>query len=369
MTLQEILQRIAEIKATVEQRQATLTAEEIKAFNDELDTLETRKAELEQIALNRQALLDKIARGEAGATVRNFEPQLPNENTEYRNAFLKTLQGISLNDVEQRALNTLKTDGANLPLETQTMLLQAIESHSNLLAEIELLHVKGAVTYYVADGGAAEIHTEGKDITAAKLSTKKVELSTYEILKGLQISKSVQTMSVQAFEEWLVKHLAVAIAKGIENYIVNGTGSDQPKGVNAITWNEENSVTSPAFTAENVLAAIGLLPAEFDPNAKWIMSKKTLFNDFMPLKDKNKHDIVRDENGKYFVQGYEVKVTDQLAEGAILGDLKYMVGNLAEDVEVLSQYNIGNNTYQYLGVTLFDCKPANEKAFVKLKKA
>lgn len=371
MTFKEIVARRQQINAEVEKRSAELTAEEIRAFNDEIDTLQAEEQKINQADEARSALLDKIAKSKAGISIRKFskEEEASNGNVEYRSAFLKTLQGNPLTEMEQRALSTIAADKANLPMETQTMLVDAIETRAPLLNEIDLLHVNGPVTFYVGDVGEATIHTEGEEIESKEMATIKVDLNAYEILKGIQISKAVKAMTVQAFENWLVKHLSIAIARGIQNYIVNGTGVSQPKGLNAITWNETNSVTNAAPTVDDVLATIGLLPSEYDMTAKWLMSKKTLFTDFMPLKDKNKHDIVRDENGKYFVLGYEAVLVDQLASGAILGDLKMMAGNLSSEIEVTQQYNINNNTIQFLGVATFDCKPAVEKAFVKLKKA
>jgi hypothetical protein len=48
--------------------------------------------------------------------------------------------------------------------------------------------------------------------------------------------------------------------------------------------------------------------------------------------------------------------------------MKKYVANLAEDVNVKSAYDIDTNSYKYLGVAIFDGKPAIEEAFVQIKK-
>ena len=180
-------------------------------------------------------------------------------------------------------------------------------------------------------------------------------------------------MSITAFENWLVSKLAENIAYKIEDLLVNGTGTAEPKGIDkGVEWGETNSVSVAAagsLTSANVQALIGLLPAAYDRNAKFAMNKKTLFTDFMPLQDNSKNSIVTVQNGKYFVYGYPVMLTDVVTtHEAFLGDWKKMVANLAENVNVKSAYDIDHNAYKYSGIAIFDCTVALSEAFVKLAK-
>ena len=68
------------------------------------------------------------------------------------------------------------------------------------------------------------------------------------------------------------------------------------------------------------------------------------------------------ENGKYFILGYEVSISDK-ANKVSFGNAKKFVGNLAEDINIHTQYNIGNNTYSYSGVAIYDGKVADATAF------
>ena len=142
-----------------------------------------------------------------------------------------------------------------------------------------LLHVKGAVKFAIeGTNNAAAIHTENASITAAADTLTTVSLSGYEIVKLVQISDTVMTMSITAFESWIVNMLAEAIARKVEDLLINGTGSSQPKGIeNANTWGATNSVTvakTGALTAANVQTLIGLLPSGYDRNGKFVMNKK-----------------------------------------------------------------------------------------------
>jgi len=57
-------------------------------------------------------------------------------------------------------------------------------------------------------------------------------------------------MSINAFEAWLIDNLTDGIAYTIENWIVNGTGSNQATGIGkAATWTAEtNKVKCAAAT-------------------------------------------------------------------------------------------------------------------------
>ena len=115
---------------------------------------------------------------------------------------------------------------------------------------------------------------------------------------------------------------------------------------------------------------IGLLNAGYDRNAKFAMSKKTLFTDFMPLMDTSKNHIVTVQGNSYFIYGYPVLLSDYVKEHeAFLGDFKKVCANLAESINVKNAYDIDTNSYKYSGIAIFDCTPAIGEAFVKLVKA
>lgn len=126
-----------------------------------------------------------------------------------------------------------------------------------------------------------------------------------------------------------------------------------------------------ALTAKNILDIIGLLPGGFDPNAEFVMSKKTLFGDFMPLKDAAKHDLVTRESASYYVYGYPVQLDERVPlHEAYLGDFRAgYYGNMPEDVTVTGDFDVKTNSFNFLGSAIFDGKPVLPTAFVKLKKA
>ena len=382
MRIKEIEARLAAIKKEIEERGDAMKAEEIDALEKETKELTEERAGLIAAAEKRNGILDNIAKG-AGIVSRTFEqkqdnadPDDPFGTPEYRSAWLKNLRRLPLTDAEKRAYANASGTGADVvPTQTANEIISKVKKLAPMLNEVTLLHVKGAVKFAVeGTNNDAAIHKENEAITAAADTLTTVTLTGYEIIKLVQISDTVMTMSIAAFESWIVDMLAEAIARKVEDFFINGTGSSQPKGIDkANTWGAENSVTvtkADSLTAANVQTLIGLLNAGYDRNAKFAMSKKTLFTDFMPLQDNSKNHIVTVQGNNYFVYGYPVLLSDYVKEHeAFLGDFKKVCANLAENINVKNAYDIDTNSYKYSGIAIFDCTPAIGEAFVKLAKA
>ena len=384
MRIKEIEARLAAIKQEIEQRGDAMTAAEIDALEQETTQLTEERAGLIAAAEKRNGILDNIAKG-AGIVSRSFQqnngddnaaPDDPFGTPEYRSAWLKNLRRLPLTDAEKRAYANASGTGAEVvPTQTANEIISKVKKLAPMLNEVTLLHVKGAVKFVVeGTNNDAAIHTENAAITPAADTLTTVTLSGYEIVKLVQISDTVMTMSIAAFESWIVDMLAEAIARKVEDFFINGTGTSQPKGIDkANTWGATNSVSvgaSASLTAANVQTLIGLLNAGYDRNAKFVMSKRTLFTDFMPLQDTGKNHIVTVQGNSYFVYGYPVLLSDYVKEHeAFLGDFKKVCANLAESINVKNAYDIDTNSYKYSGIAIFDCQPAIGEAFVKLVKA
>lgn len=356
--------------------------EDLKELDKEVDALKERKKELKNDAKEKQELRKKILDGkieqrEIQKPKEKREMELTKENfrssKEYRIAYLSKLQGRELT-AEQRSAIALAGADPVVPEQMQTSILSKVKEYAPVLGDITLLHVNGAVKFAVeGTTNEASIHTENATITADSDTLVSVDLSTYEVTKLVQISASVKSMTIDAFESWLVDNIAEAIAMKLENLVFNGTGTGEAKGVNNIAFEATAKVTvgaSASLTSANVFSLFGMLKSGYARNAKIYMRRTTLFNDFLPLMDNSKNHLVVREGNDYYVLGIKVSLTDSIKDHeAILGDMKKYVGNLAEDMNVKNAFDINTNSYKYLGVANFDGKPAIEEAFVKLVKA
>lgn len=386
--------RLEKIEARLDEIEKELNSEEVEEKDEaELDKMEEEvrslKAEKTQIlkrAKKRSELEKEIAEGRIGNDItpdvlrggksgmqeRTFDLA----SAEYRSAWLNDIRGKELNDVEKRAFTTVASSaGAAVPTTTANKIIEKVKQLCPLLEKIDLLSVKGNVTI-PAEGTTidAKKHAEGALIVADEDTLNNVILGGYEITKLVTVSKSVETMSIDAFENWLSRKIAKKVSEKIGALILNGTGSGEAQGVNAIPWDGTNSVTvakTGTLTEGNVLAVVALLNGGYFANAEWYMTSTTFFSDFHPLMNNSKNNVVTEANGEYFVMGKKVNFDDRVvAHEAILGDMfGGYAGNMPEDISVTSQFVVRENSFDFLGAAIFDGKVQAIEAFVKIAKA
>lgn len=386
--LQEIEKRLAEIKVELENDNADIDAleKEVKELTEE------RKAIQEKIE-RRKEIMANIVSGE-GTIITDFIPNKEErkfenitkeeilETPEYRSAFLKKLLGKPLTAAEERAYTSADNSaGAVIPTQTASELFDKMVAIAPMINEITLLRVAGNVKFAIENvRDAATRHTENDAVTPAGDSLAYVTLAGYEYIKVIRISKTVQTMAINAFENWLTDMLAEDIAVAIENAIINGNGTVGPKGVEyAATWTaDENLIEyanggSPTF--DNVMDMIAALPLRYHSGAKFLCNSKFLYGKLTKIKDDQKQPIlVKDmANGLQFrIMGFPVLLSDKVADGVMyFGNFKKIVGNLAQDVIVESSTQSGflNNSIDFRGTAIFDCDIALPDAFIKMAEA
>jgi len=383
-TLAQIEERLAEIAAESEKPGADLDV-----LLDEQKALKEERTALREQAEKRKALTDGIVSGEGAKPVHSFaQPEQRKEmsrddilaSAEYRTAYLKHLQGKQL-DVEERTYltNATTSTGAAVPTPTAELLFEKMVKIAPMLSEITLLRIAGNVRFSAeATRAAAAKHTENGDITPATDTIITVSLTGYEYNKVLRVSKSVETMAIAAFEGWITDMLAEDIARIIEDAIANGDGSGNPQGVAYAhaTWTTTYEIsTTASITYDNVMSLIGLLPAGYDANAKFLCNKKFLYTELGAIKESttNAPILVKDmEAGlKYRLMGFPIIVSDKVTDGEMyFADFKKIVGNLAQDITVERSADSGflANAIDYRGGAIFDCKCGNSDAFVRFKK-
>lgn len=378
--IEEIEKRMAEISAEIEVEGADLDALEA-----EVRSLKEERAGIIAQAEKRKAIEEEIRKGNAGVDVTPAEIGGKNEmnvrtftteSAEYRSAWLKDIRGLDLNELETRAMTSVTNSaGSVIPTTTVNKIINKVKEYCPILDKIELLNVSGAVSI-PAEGTTidAKIHSEGAKIDAGNDTLTKVTLAGFEITKLVTVSKTVVTMSVDAFENWLVNKLARKVADKIGALIFNGTGTSEAQGVNAITWNETNSITvakTAALTEANVTGVVALLNSGYFAGSEWYMSSTTFFSSFYPLMNNSKNNVVTESNGEYRIMGKLVNFDERIAANeAFLGDFyRGYIGNLAENINVTSQFVARENAFDFLGSAIFDGKVQAVEAFVKIAKA
>jgi HK97 family phage major capsid protein len=368
----------------IETRMAAIAIEleadgaDVEKLIAEVKSLKEERKGITDQAEKRSNLIKEIAEG-AGTPIVGVLPveerkieTMGIDSKEYRSAFLRKLQGHELTDIEKRSIAATNVSGA-IPTQTSDMIMTKLRQVAPLLGEVTLLNVAGNVTFAVeGTNNAAALHTENAGQSAQADTLVSVSLGGFEITKLVRISQTVRTMSINSFESWLSDLIAENIAVKIEAYIILGTGSSQPKGVDyARTWTDTSTAVQWAAaspTYAEITEQVGLLSGGYYRGAKWLMNHKTFWTNIQAIRDDSKAPIVKEMGDKYYILGKEVLFSDYVNDGDVfLGDFKKIVANLAQDIVVKSSEHSGftYNAIDYLGAAIFDCDIAIPEAFVK----
>ena len=382
--MKEILEELAKIderRAAIAEEVETAEESVLEERDKESKELEARKAEL--IARKEELEAeDRAAEEVANNTAETEDIELPTEekremekvygidSEEYRSAWLKNLQGVKLNEEEQRAYAT--TDAANaVPTSVSDKFFEKIKKLAPMVSEITLMQVAGNIKF-TAEGtrNAATVHTENATTAPAADTIVSVSLGGNEFMKVIRISQAAATMSINAFEGWLVDMLAGDIARAIDNFIINDASNGIAAMASTATTNLITSTTAYKYT--DICNLVALLPAGYDAEAKFLVSKKVLFNDIKGIVDTNERPIFDPVEKTLF--GYPVLVDDYVPSShheVYLGKWTDVVGNLSQPINVARSDQSGflNNSIDFRGTAIFDSKLAKTDAVVWMKRS
>lgn len=369
--LEEIETRLSAIKQEIE-----IEGADIQALTDETDALIEERKTIIEAEEKRQAVLAKVAQIPAVTVKENTEMEEIRtygiESEEYRSAWVHALQGKKLTEIEERAFAT--TDAANaVPTSVSDKMFEKMKKLAPMLSEITLMQVAGNIKF-MAEGtrNTAAIHTENSSVTPATDSVVSVSLGGFEFMKVIRISKAAETMSIAAFENWLVEMLAGDIARKIDDYIINDSTNGIVAMASTSTTNKVTQTATTGYGYSDIMNLIALLPAAYDAEAKFLVNKKVLFQDIKGIVDSNKRPIF--DPVEKTLCGYPVLVDDYVPtdhKQVFLGKWTDVVGNLSQAVNVARSEESGflNNSIDFRGTAIFDSKLAKTDAVVQLANA
>lgn len=405
MRLKEIELRLAAIKKDVEERGTQLTAEELAKYEKEVKDLQEERTAIIQQQEQRTSLLAAIAAGEvpdgngnitAPTVLRNITPADGSgaeqrtavnkyETMEYRKAFMEYVtRDVAIpKEYRQDAVSQTTDVGAVIPTNVLNQIITKLESVGNILAKVTRTAYKGGVTIPKSTVKPVATWTaQGKGSDKQKQDTSGTVTFAYHKLRcAVAVSLEVDTMAITAFENLLINNIVEAMTKALEQAIISGNGTGQPKGITAETADAGQTVeiSKPAYT--DLITAEGNLPVAYEKGAEWCMSKKTYMN-YYGLTDSNGQPIGRINYGlagkpEYTLLGRPVNVCDYLPSFAN-AENNAIVGFLFnfKDYVLNTNYAMGVKKYEdnetddmvTKGIMLADGKVVDKGSYVPLKK-
>lgn len=375
--LKEIFQRKFEIRAALD----SATEEQLQTFQVELETLETE----ERALLAKKEIADKINRGIVFPQ-NSIEKPGQNEESElqYRKAFMNyVLKGEAIPAEVRADANTVLADvGAVIPTTVLNKIVEKLANAGMILPLVTRTAYKGGLT--IPTSAVKPVATwvaEGAGSDKQKKATGQVTFAYHKLRCAVSCSLEVDTMAISAFESALIQNISEAMVKAIEQAIISGTGTGQPKGVL-----KETPATGQAITATPSYASLceaeGALPQTYENGAVWVMTKKS-FMQIVALVDADGQPIGRINYGigsvpERFILGRKVVLCDYLpsfAAGLTVGEVWAFLFNF-EDYVLNTNYTMGVKKYEdnetddivTKAIMLIDGKVLDKGSLVTLKK-
>ena len=213
------------------------------------------------------------------------------ENLEYRNAFMDyVLRGTPIPAELRADANTLTSDAASaIPTHLVNQIIEKFDNVGMILPLITKTSYKAGVEIPTSSvKPVATWVSEGAGSDRQKKATGKITFAYYKLRCEISMSMEVGTMALSAFEAKFVENVAKAMVYAVENSIINGTGSGQPKGI----LTETGVAISGGATYAKICEAEGAVPVEYETGSKWCMNKKT-FMKFVGMVDEQGQPIAR----------------------------------------------------------------------------
>lgn len=287
------------------------TAEERTATNTAIEALDREIAELRDMIAACDApaapaatpAVEPVVVGAKETGKRNFD----NGSLEYRNAFKNYIANGNITELRAAAGNITGANNVStvIPTNLINQIMEKIESVGtiyNLVTKtsypvgqtIPREATKPVATWVgvsTSNSGEGNGSTVGKGVT---LDTA-IVFAHFKLRCEVAMTEEVAQMSLSAFEALFVKNVSLAMLRAIEFAIVDGTGTGMPTGILSATVPTGQALEIAAndklsySTLCDVEAAI---PAEYEANAKWCMTKKT-FMSIIGMVDQNGQPIAR----------------------------------------------------------------------------
>lgn len=373
MNLQELIEKR---KKLVEQASKATT-------NEELDKIEV---EMRKLNIQIEALEQAQGTGEFNpvSTFRNLGTVANNDDDEdmyssmeYRKAFKDyILKGTPIPEkfaTKRAAEVTLVEDiGAVIPTTILNKIIEDITEEGEIYSRITQTSYPAGVQIPIS-----EINIKASWINDGAVSEEQKAkmdaniMFAYNMLEArVPISLLAQTVSLPMFEAAVIKQLKKAMMIAIEESIISGTGSAQPKGITTYDDLPSSQVvemdTNTAGTVKAWAEVEAAIPTAYDKKLIYIMHKSTWEMYLNGMTDSNGQKIgigKINEKGQKSINGREVLLVDYLPtlQKAETGDIFAIVCDLGQymlnsnlEMYYSKYYDQKENKYVHKAITIVD---------------
>lgn len=246
-------EKVSEIEEQLRNLQNEEIVEEVqeKKENGEISHEEERSLIADTDELNkRSADLSKLSKVGGKEKMEKEERKFTTASPEYRSAWAKTLMGVKLEEIEERAIGDAigttatefvasaeGTQGINnlgllIPDSVRMDLMKIAQEQSPIYRDITKLNVNGNIDLpYFFAGDDAEWYVETTATKNEGQEYKNLKLTGHELAKAIEITWKAEAMTVEGFISFLLQELNKKMNTALINAVIYGDGADKPTGI------------------------------------------------------------------------------------------------------------------------------------------
>ncbi len=371
--LKEIKDRKTEIRSLLEDTSKEVNMEEI---NQELDNLNKEQSEIEarsKVALqlrNGEIEADKESKVSADeeddeeVEVVTKEERKSKMSKEVR-SFLKYMMS---GGKETRGV-TLQNGQAVVPEELDNEIITEMREVSDVMNFINLKNVKGTLRVGNISAIGANKDKDGDSIEAKGGVTGDVTFGSYRTSAKIELGVGLDAESLDAFKEIIVSELALALAIEIESQILNGTGTNEAKGlfVEELPAAQKMTVKLSEFCHTNLTTLKGLIRQAYGKRASFLINTKTFHSLIEGMVGSDKHPIYNSDSELLLKK--PVILSDEAPENKILygnGKRYWYNYNMAPQIASSDQEKFSEGLIVHRALAFGDGHVMDKKAFAVL---
>lgn len=303
-------QYLQQRNSLIEEAQNLINEGKFKEFNEKKAEIENLDNQFEEAAVN-QANLNALINSSKATNIQNKGVQVVGttidsttnvitddlyNTVEYRKAFMNhVIKGEAIPGEFKNSNEVSKTTdiGAVIPTQVLEKIVEKIESVGGILSLVTRTSYKGGVSIPTSSvKPVASWVGEGQGSDKQKKTLGQITFAYHKLRCAVAVSLETDTVSLAIFEATLIRNVAEAMLKAIEEAIIKGTGEGQPKGILKETPVAGQEVEISELNHDALIEAEGALPLEYEENAVYAMTKKT-FMRYQGIKDSDGQPIAR----------------------------------------------------------------------------
>lgn len=296
---EEINNRLEEIRGMLEDDEKrgdnkfTDLEKEVRELKEEKTEIETRQRLMKET--------EQINQGQVQTrTVETFNTQTEKRETgtdsvEYRKAFMDyVLRGKEIpTELREDQVTYTKDVGSVIPETVLNKIVEKIEAVGMILPLVTRTAIKGGVTLPTSSvKPVATWVAEGKGSDKQRKTTGSITFAYHKLRCAVAVSLEVDTMALPVFESTLINNVVEAMTMSMEQAIIDGTGTGQPKGILTETPEDGQELNVDKINYNTLIDAESALPLEYEANATYCMTKKT-FMKYQGITDDSGQPIAR----------------------------------------------------------------------------